>query len=67
MLKATTTSLHKIESFEEIKPNKKDLDFVIKSLFDWAVRILHWDLPYVQYITNSNEGKKKKSSWVDCG
>ena len=60
MSKATTTTPHKIESFEEIKPNKKDLDLVSKSLFDWTVRILNWDLPYVQDITNSNEGKKKQ-------
>jgi hypothetical protein len=60
MSKATATSLRKIAFFEEIKPNKNDLDLVIKSLFDWTVRILHWDLPYVQDITNSNEGKKKQ-------
>ena len=60
MSKATETKLHKITSFEEISPNKKDGDLVIKSLMDWSVRILHQDLPYVQDITNSNEGKKKQ-------
>ncbi len=53
-------SLRKITSFDDIKPNKKDLDLVIKSLYDWAVRILYRDLPYVQDITNSTEGKKKQ-------
>ena len=33
---------------------------MIKSLFDWTVRIFHWDLPYVKDITNSNEGKKEQ-------
>ena len=60
MSKAAATSLHKITFFEEIKPNKKDLHLVIKSIYDWAVRIFHRDLPYVQDITNSNEGKKKQ-------
>ena len=67
MLKATATSLHKITSFDDIKPNKKDLDLVIKSLYDWVVRILYRDFPYVQDITNSTEGKKNKSIWVDYG
>jgi hypothetical protein len=67
MSKATATSLRKITSFDDIKPNKKDLDLVIKSLCDWAVRILYWDLPYVQDITNLTESKKKKSSWVNFG
>jgi len=26
---------------------------VIKSLYDWSVRILHRDVPYVKDITNS--------------
>jgi hypothetical protein len=60
MSKATSTALRKITLFEEIKPNKENLNVVIKSLYDWAVRILHRDLPYVQDLTNSNEGKKKQ-------
>jgi len=59
MSKAAATSLRKIPSFDDIKPNKKVLDRVIKSLYDWAVMMLHWDNPYVQDITNSIEGKKK--------
>ena len=65
MAKATATALRKITSFDDIKPNKKDFHLVMKSLYDWADRILYWDLPYVQGITNSIEGKKKKSSWMD--
>ena len=36
------------------------MHLVVKSLFDWAARILHRDLPYVQDITNSNDGKKEQ-------
>jgi len=60
MAKATATTLLKITSFDDIKPNKKDFHLVMKSLYDWADRILYRDLPYVQDITNSIEGKKKK-------
>ncbi len=60
MSKATATILCKITSFDNIKPNKKYLHLVIKSLYDWAVRILYQDLPYVQDITNLIEGKKKQ-------
>jgi hypothetical protein len=60
MSTATATSLRKIESFNDIKPNKKDMHLVVKSLFDWAARILHRNLPYVQDITNSNDGKKEQ-------
>ena len=34
MSKAAATSLRKITYFDDIKPNKKDLNLVIKSLFD---------------------------------
>ena len=61
MSKATATSLHNITSFYDIIPNKKKLDLVIKSLYDWAVMILCQDLPYVQDLTNSTESKKKSS------
>ena len=60
MSTATATSLRKIESFNDIKPNKKDMHLVVKSLFDWAARILHRNLPYVQDITNSNDCKKEQ-------
>ena len=60
MSKAAGTLLRKITSFDGIKPNKKDSDLVIKSLYDWSVRILHQDLPYVQDIMNLIEGKKKQ-------
>jgi hypothetical protein len=36
------------------------MHLVNKSLFDWVATVLHRDLPYVQDITNSNEGKKKQ-------
>ena len=57
MSTAAATSLRKITSFDDIKPNKKDLDLVIKSLYDWAVMILHRDLPYSAY-KDSHYGEK---------
>ena len=36
------------------------MHLLTKSLFDWEAMILHWDIPYVQDKTNSNEGKKKQ-------
>ena len=62
MSKAAATSLRKITSFDDIKQNKKDSDKVVKSLYDWAVMILHRDIPYVQDITKSIEGKKKNKT-----
>jgi hypothetical protein len=60
MSKSTATKLRKITSFDNIKPNKKKFHLVMKSLYDWADRILYRDLPYVQDITNSIEGEKKQ-------
>ncbi len=65
MLKAAATSLRKITSFDDIKPNNKDSDVVIKSLYDWSVRILHRDVPYVKDITNSIKRKKKQNKVIE--
>ncbi len=48
MSKANTANAVKVESFESIKPNKKDSKEVVKSLFRWAERILYRESPYVQ-------------------
>ena len=60
MAKTDSKTLHKITCFDDIKPNKKDWDAVIKSLNDWSVKILHWDVDYVKDLTNSIESKKKQ-------
>ncbi len=55
MSKANTANAVKIEFFDSIKPNKKDSKKSVKSLFEWAERILHWESPYVQDIAKSIE------------
>ncbi len=65
MAKAAGGQLRKMTSFDNIKPNNKDLDVVIKSLYDWSVRILHRDVPYVKDITNSIEQKKKQNKVIE--
>ncbi len=63
MSKANTKIAVKIESFHSIKSNKKDSKKVVKSLFEWAERILYWESAYVQDITKSiEEGKKKHAN-----
>ncbi len=55
MSKANTANAVKIDSFDSIKPNKKDSKKVDKSLFEWVERILYWENPYVQDIAKSIE------------
>ncbi len=55
MSKANTANAVKIDSFDSIKPNRKDSKKVVKSLFQWAERILYWESPYRQDITKSIE------------
>ena len=59
MAKANTTTAVQIETFDNIKPNKKDSKTVVKSLFDWAERILYRENDYVDELTNSIERGKK--------
>jgi hypothetical protein len=65
MAKAAGGQLHKMTSFDDIKPNNKDSDVVIKSLYDWSVRISHRDVPYVKDITNSIKRKKKQNKVIE--
>ena len=65
MATAAGGPLHKITSFDDVKPNNKDSDVVIKSLYDWSVRILHRDVAYVKDITNSIERKKKQKKVIE--
>jgi hypothetical protein len=65
MATAAGGPLHKMTSFDDVKPNNKDSDVVIKSLYDWSVRILHRDVAYVKDITNSIERKKKQKKVIE--
>ena len=51
---------YKITLFGDLKPNKMDSEKVVKSLYDWAEMILYRDNSYVQKITKSIDGKRKK-------
>jgi hypothetical protein len=55
MSKANTANAVKIDSFDSIKPNRKDSKKVVKSLFEWVERILYRESPYVQDIAKSIE------------
>ncbi len=59
MSKANTANAVQIESFDSIKPNRKDSKKVVKSLFKWAERILYRESPYVQDIAKSIERGSK--------
>ena len=61
MAKANSKPLRKMTCFDDIKPNKNDSDAVIKSLYDWSVKILHRDVDYVKDLMNSVESKKNQS------
>ena len=61
MSKANNKNAFKIESFDSIKPNKKHSKKVVKSLFEWAERILYWESAYVQDITKSIEKGTKST------
>jgi hypothetical protein len=54
MSKANTANAVKIKSCDSIKSNKKDSKKVVKSLFEWAERILYQVSPYVQDIAKIN-------------
>ena len=55
MAKANNKNPVKIESFDDIKPNNKDSKKVVKSLFEWADKILDRESVYMQDITKSIE------------
>jgi len=59
MAKANSTTAAQIETFDNIKPNKKNSTTVVKSLFEWAERILYRENDYVDELTNSIERGKK--------
>ena len=59
MSKANNKNASKIESFDSIKQDKKNSKKVVKSLFEWAERILYRENDYVDELTNSMERGKK--------
>jgi hypothetical protein len=58
MMKANSTAVAKITSVQWIKPNSKNTKKVVKSLEEWAAKILCWDNDYVQNIANTDEETK---------
>jgi hypothetical protein len=61
MMKANSTSLVKVESVTCIKLDGKHTKGVVKSLEEWAAKILCWDNnDYVRNIANSDNETKKR-------
>ncbi len=71
MMKANSTSLVKVDSVTYIKPDGKPHKTVVKSLEEWAAKILcQNNNDYVQNIANSDDETKKMlqkdcKSWVN--
>ena len=68
MSKANTANAVKIDSFDSIKPNRKYSKKVVKSLFEWAERILYRESSFVQDIAKINWKRIKKLAtkvWYD--
>jgi hypothetical protein len=62
MMKANSTSLVKVDSVTYIKPNGKPHKTVVKSLEEWAAKILcRNNNDYVQNIANSDDKTKNAS------
>ncbi len=55
MTKANNTAVAKITSVQWIKPDSKNTKKVVKSLEEWAAKILCWDNNYVQNLANADE------------
>ena len=62
MMKANSTSVVKVDSVTYIKPDGKHYKIVVKSLEEWAAKILCWDNDYVQNIAKSDDEAKKNAS-----
>ncbi len=59
MMKANSTAVAKITSVQWIKPNSKNTKKVVKSLQEWAAKILCRENDYVQNLANADEEMKK--------
>jgi hypothetical protein len=69
MIKANSTAVTKITSFQWIKPNIKNNKKVIKSLEEWAAKILCRDYDYVKNKASADDKTKKcfnrtKKTWA---
>jgi hypothetical protein len=61
MMKANSTTLVKVDSFAYIKPDGQNNKFVVKSLEEWASKILcRENNDYVRNIAKSDEETKKR-------
>jgi hypothetical protein len=60
MIKANSTALTKITCVQWIKPNIKNNKKVVKSLEEWAAKILCWDNDYVKNKANADDETKKR-------
>jgi hypothetical protein len=59
MIKANSTAVTKIISVQWITPDNKNSKQVIKSLEEWAAKILCRDNNYVQNLANADEETQK--------
>jgi hypothetical protein len=59
MIKANSTAVTKITSVQLITPGNKNSKQVVKSLEEWAAKILCRDNDYVQNLANADEETKK--------
>ncbi len=60
MSKANNTTVEKITSVSWIKPDNKINKMVIKSLEEWAAKILCWDNDYVKNKATADNKTKKR-------
>ncbi len=61
MIKANSTAVTKNTSVQWITPDNKNSKQVIKSLEEWAAKILCRDNDYVENLANADEETKKRS------
>jgi hypothetical protein len=59
MMKANSTAVAKITSVQLIKPDSKNTKKVVKSLEEWAAKILIRDNDYEQNLANADEETKR--------
>jgi hypothetical protein len=59
IMKANSTAVAKITSVQWIKPDRKNTKKVIKSLEEWAAKILFQDSNYVKNLANTDKETKK--------
>jgi hypothetical protein len=60
MMKANSTSVVKVDSVTYIKPDGKHYKIVVKSLEEWAAKIICWNNDYVQNIAKLDDKTKRR-------